>query len=259
MSDPLPQYERPPVVETAFAVEFAPLKGWNIVHYGLLWERFKDRYPKFEVHPYFPIVSARLDPQDPLLRCFYLNGEGTQIVQVRPGAFARNWRAMPQDNEYPRYATIRPSFEQDFEVFEGFLRELGFPPLEAWRCEVTYINHFPQGPLWNDFSALPEILPILSTERLEGLVNKVDHTSFVFGYQLPEGAGSLRIELQPVVSPQGKQILQLTLTAVGQPEGSDLASILSWLDKGRYAIVKSFSQFTSREIQDKVWGRKCRS
>lgn len=257
MSEPLPQYERPPVVETAFAVEFAQLRGWNVVHYGLLWERFKAHYPKFEVHPYFPpAAAAELNLQDPPVRCYFLDRDGAQLVQLRSGGFVRNWRAMPQNQVYPRYATIRPAFEKDYKVFEHFLNEFQFPPIEAWRCEVTYINHFLQGREWDDISSIWKILPILSPEKVTGLVRDFSHVRFAFGYQLPEGAGSLQVELLPVLSPQGKQVMQLSLTAVGQPGGNDLGSILEWLDKGHYAVVKGFSQFTSQEVQDQHWGRK---
>lgn len=257
MSEPLPQYDHPPVVETAFAVEFAHLQGWNAVHYGILWERFKERYPKFEVHPLLSAFGpVEFDFQNPPLRYFFLDTEGVQIVQVRPGGFVRNWRAMPQNHIYPRYATIRPSFEEDYEVFAHFLGEFGFPQIEAWKCEVTYINHFIQGREWDEPSSLARILPILSPERLSGLVGNFAHARFAFGYQLPEDAGSLQIELLPVVSPQGKQVMQLSLTAVGRPRGSDLASIVEWLDKGHYAVVKGFSQFTSLEAQNENWGRQ---
>jgi uncharacterized protein (TIGR04255 family) len=259
MKEPLPQYEKPPVVETAFAVEFAPLRGWNVIHYGRLWERFKDRYPKYEVHPFFPAIGpGTLELQDPPLRCFFMDEAGVQLVQVRPGAFVRNWRAMPQNNIYPRYAAIRPSFQQDYEVFELFAKELNFPRIEAWKCEVTYINHFIQGRDWDDTASLSKLLPILSPERLSGLVRDFSLATFAFSYQLPDDTGSLQIELAPVLSPQGKQIMQLTLTAIGKPNGSDLTSIMEWLDKGRYAVVKGFSQFTSLDVQNQIWGREWR-
>ncbi len=260
MSEPLPQYERPPVVETAFGVEFAQLKGWNVVHYGILWEQFRDRYPKYEVHPYLPLSGpAKFDLQDPPLRCYFLDESRVQLIQVRSGAFVRNWRVMPQNNVYPRYKTIRPSFQQDYQVFEGFLNELGFPPIEAWKCEVTYVNHFVQGREWTDPSSLQTLLPVLSHEKLTGLVRDFSNATFSFSYQLPEDAGSLQVELMPGLSPDGKQIMQLTLTAVARPKGSDLASILECLDKGRYAVVKGFSQFTSLEVQNRIWGREWRT
>ena len=257
MSEPLPEYENPPVVETALAVEFAPLQGWNVIHYGILWERYRSRYPNFEVHPHLlSMAQSEFTVQDPPLRCFFLNAEGTQLVQVRSGVFVRNWRALPLNHLYPRYATIRPSFEQDFEIFDQFLHEFKIPPIETWKCEVTYINHFVQGRDWRDPLSLCKILPILSPENVSGLLQDLAHARFVFGYQLPEDVGALQIELVPVISPEGRQIMQLGITAVGRPRGNDLSSILEWLDKGHYAVVKGFSDFTSKEAQSEYWGRK---
>ena len=259
MSEPLPQYTSPPVVETALGVEFAQLRGWNVVHFGVLWERFKDRYPRFEVHPFIlSAIANEFSLQDPPLRCFFLDKDGSQLVQIRSGALVRNWRAMPQNHIYPRYATIRPSFEVDYQIFEKFLDDFGLSPLEAWKCEVTYINHFLNGREWDDLSSLCRILPMLSPDRLSGLFNDLSHARFAFGFQLPEDTGSLQVELLPVLSPEGRQIMQLSLTAVGRPHGSDLASIVEWFDKGHYAVVKGFSQFTSVEIQEEYWGLECR-
>ncbi len=259
MSQPLPEYQRPPVVETALAVEFAQIRGWNIVHYGILWERFRAKYPNFEVHPYLIATApAEFSFSDPPLRCFFRDAEGAQLVQVRSGAFVRNWRARPQNHIYPRYATIRPSFERDFEIFERFLRESGFPPIEAWKCEVTYVNHFIQGRDWEDVLSLCKLLPILSPERISGLLSNMAHVRFAFGYELPGDTGTLQVELVPVLSPDGRLVMQLGLTAVGKPTGSDLSSILDWLDKGHYAVVRGFSEFTSMEAQREKWGREWR-
>ena len=259
MSEALPEYKRPPVVETALAVVFAQLSGWNIIHFGILWERFKAKYPRFETHPYLnPSISGEISFENPPLRCFFLNDGGTQLIQVRSGAFVRNWRAWPQNSIYPRYATIRPSFERDFETFDQFLRDFEFPQLEAWKCEVTYVNHFVRGREWEDILSLSRILPIISPDRISGLLSNMSHARFAFGYELPEDTGTLQVELVPVVSPDGKQVMQLGLTAVGRPTGSDLPSILDWLDKGHYAVVKGFSEFTSIEAQREHWGRECR-
>ncbi len=47
----LPDYHNPPAVETALGVRFSPIEGWNVFHYGLLLSKFKDEYPKQELHP----------------------------------------------------------------------------------------------------------------------------------------------------------------------------------------------------------------
>jgi uncharacterized protein (TIGR04255 family) len=99
----LPEYQSPPVVETALAIEFASLPGWNLAHFGSLWEQFRAQYPVVEVHPAAIALNSvvQLDPANPPVRCFFLNTDGTQLVQVRSGAFVRNWRARPGRSEYP--------------------------------------------------------------------------------------------------------------------------------------------------------------
>ncbi len=145
-----PEYKKPPVIETALAVEFAPIRGWNIVQYGALWERFRARYPKVEVFPAPQefITRPQLDFANPPVRCFFIAAGDNQLVQIRSGAFVRNWRASQEDHIYPRYKTIRPSFEEDFQIFLTYLSEQGLGSPEIWKCEVTYVNHFLRGREW---------------------------------------------------------------------------------------------------------------
>jgi uncharacterized protein (TIGR04255 family) len=152
----LPEYRRPPVIETALAIEFAPIKGWNIVQYGSLWECFKSRYPKVEVYPAPQEVLTRpeLDLANPPIRCFFIGSGDNQLVQIRAGAFVRGWRANQSDQEYPRYKSIRPSFEEDLNLFLGFLQQNGCESPEIWKCEVTYVNHFLRGREWHTASEL---------------------------------------------------------------------------------------------------------
>ncbi|MGC9225045.1 MAG: hypothetical protein ACP5E2_14070, partial [Terracidiphilus sp.] len=77
-----PEFKNPPVVETALAIEFAPIKGWSVVHYGALWERFRSRYPKVEVHlaPQEFLTRPQLDLANPQLRCFFIAAADNQLV-----------------------------------------------------------------------------------------------------------------------------------------------------------------------------------
>ena len=55
----LPDFERPPIIEALLGVEFAPLKGWSIPHYGMFWERIRSDYPKQAVQPPMATVLER--------------------------------------------------------------------------------------------------------------------------------------------------------------------------------------------------------
>jgi hypothetical protein len=61
--------------------------------------------------------------------------------------------------------------------------------------------------------------------------------------------------LKPAIrNEDGVEILQLTLTARGKPDGSDLESVLNWLDVGRQWVVRGFTDFTSEQMHT-LWER----
>jgi hypothetical protein len=73
----LPDYDNPPAVETALGVRFSAIERWNVFHYGLLLSRFKDEYPKQEIHPPMGEVTFQLSSAqgfaDVPVRCRFIN------------------------------------------------------------------------------------------------------------------------------------------------------------------------------------------
>ena len=49
-----PRFDRPPVVETAFSIEFTPLERWLVPHFGLYWENDPDTLSQLNVHGAIP-------------------------------------------------------------------------------------------------------------------------------------------------------------------------------------------------------------
>ncbi len=253
MPERLPEYLEPPVVETALAIEFAPLEGWNVLHYGTLWEQFRKNYPVTEVHP-SPIINVNAG-SDPPLRYFFINADGSRLIQVRSGAFVANWRATQAGHEYPRYDHIRPAFERDLKKFNEFLIRNEFPLPEVWKCEVTYVNHLLRGREWKDASDAQSLFPALGRLTSPTVLTRLSRISFIYNYELAEDLGALQIQIAPGLRGDGRELMQLTLTAVGKPRSSALEDILGWLDQGRRSIVLAFSEFTSPEVQREVWKR----
>jgi uncharacterized protein (TIGR04255 family) len=253
----LPEYRRPPVIETALAIEFAPIKGWNIVQYGSLWECFKSRYPKVEVYPAPQEVLTRpeLDLANPPIRCFFIGSGDNQLVQIRAGAFVRGWRANQSDQEYPRYKSIRPSFEEDLNLFLGFLQQNGCESPEIWKCEVTYVNHFLRGREWHTASEAYKIFPSLAKPIESEVLFSLQRVFFAGIYTLPGEVGQIQFQLQPGVRSDGQEIFQLTITAFGKPKGNSIAQILDWIDLGHFAVVQGFTDFTAPIIQESIWER----
>ena len=92
----LPDYERPPLVEVALAVQFAELPGYRTVHAGLLWQdKFREAYPRFfeqpPLDPTFevfgpqartPQLQIKQMPGPPVPRLWFMNDNKTELVQI---------------------------------------------------------------------------------------------------------------------------------------------------------------------------------
>jgi uncharacterized protein (TIGR04255 family) len=155
----LPDFESPPVVETVLSVQFEPLVAVRTAHLGLLWEKFRAKFPKVEERPpldpvfeQFPEVARprlglQLQALDrlPVSRLWFVTDQGNEMIQVQPDRFIRNWRKEGQGEQYPRYEAGKKLFERDFGVFQEFLTDnrLGSPQVN--QCEVTYVNHITAG------------------------------------------------------------------------------------------------------------------
>ena len=61
----LVDFESPPVVETVLGVEFAPIRGWAVPHFGLYWNEVRSEFPRFDVHAPLPSQIERFDDSPP--------------------------------------------------------------------------------------------------------------------------------------------------------------------------------------------------
>jgi|SRR5712692_5070239 uncharacterized protein (TIGR04255 family) len=257
MTRELPDYTNPPAVETALGVRFSAIEGWNVFHYGLLLGKFKDEYPKQQLHPPLGEVTFQMSSTqafaDVPVRCWFINRDDTQLVQIQNNCFIRNWRKTDQTPDYLHYDVIRPLFQRDWTLFQEFLQEHGLRRPVPWQCEVTYINHFVRGRDWNDYKDLHLLYPVWKGLPNEGIFARPQAVALTVSYGLPTG-GSLQFVSQPAIrQSDGAEIIQLAITALGKPAGE--SDVLSLLDSGREAVVRGFAGFMDDNAQKK-WGKK---
>jgi len=262
-------FDDPPVVETVLGVRFAPLPGWDIPHFGLFWNGIRNDYPRFEVHP--PIgtgaeIELRLSPQQREgqraviefgsglpIRCWFYDSSETTLIQVQNDCFIHNWRKVSGIETYAHYDGIRPLFEAAWARFREFVTAERIASPNIWQCEVTYVNHLDRGIGWDGFADLPQVIPSWVGRGSGGFLPAPEAVHISALYPLPEKAGSLQIVLQPAVRQKdGKEIIQLTLSARGKPPSSHDDDIMKWLDTGHDWVVQGFKDFTSRKMHD-IW------
>jgi uncharacterized protein (TIGR04255 family) len=277
---PLPEYDDPPVIETVLGVAFEPLAHWSLPHYGLFWSEIRSEYPRFNVQPPVPSAIEDFDPPaarkppaiaiqmfgpgfgtsfGPPARCWFIHTSGNRLIQLQNDRFLFNWRKAEPSEKYPRYDTIRPAFEAEWDRFCRFLSAWDMPPPQIKQWEVTYINHLEKGKGWSDFSELNRVARNWCGNNCEEFLASPEDVSITARYRIARGAGRLTIELQPAIRIQdAEEILQLALVARGRPSGHSKGDILAGLDVGREAIVVGFDCFTTPEMHS-IWGRKERS
>ncbi len=263
----LPEYASPPVIETYLSVQFLLVKKITTRHFGRYFEYVKEHYPQLEIqHPIgqtveefgsgvgrVPRVEILTEPD---FRCWFIDNSETRLIQVQRDRFILNWRKVKDDDVYPRYDKIKPEFQQEWQRFCQFLdrQELGNP--EVNQCEITYINHIEVGDGWKSYGELNKIIACWRGTYSGDFLREPESVGLNAHYVLPENKGRLHITMEPAVRKKdAKEILQLTLTARGQPGSSRLEDILLWFDLGHEWIVRGFTDYTTEKMH-KHWGRE---
>lgn len=270
----LPDFDRPPVIETLLSVQFQKLEQLAIPHFGLLWQRIRATYPDFQVHPPLNPAFERFGEQSadrpqisierltierlttPPIRCWFIADEGRKLLQIQNDRFIHNWRKVKIDDEYPRYKTVRRTFEAEWENFCEFLNSenLGIP--QPNQCEVTYVNHIECDDNSGRSIGPREMFPSWTSDTSDDFLPDPDTVRCTASYEIPNRQGRLHIEFKPAIRrSDSKRIILLTLTARGAPGSSKIADVLAWFDLGREWIVRGFTAFTSNKMHNE-WGRR---
>lgn len=271
-SQMLPDYEKPPVVETILGVQFDPLPKFRNAHLGSFWKSLDQEewptvidapplepvYERFGDSLHWSAAGLRLKfSQDVSARLQIRNRTADRMIQVQNGRLHFNWLGRNGGN-YPRYHNVREGFERAFTQFVDFCKRENVGTFLPNQWEVTYLNHIPKGTVWNSpeewnffrpLSGLPSIEGVAAGESFQG----------EWHFAIPDQRGRLHVQWQHAMRSKSEaaEIIVLTLTARGPIPGgrSDAEAILEGLDLGRETIVRSFRSLMS-DTANKFWGLK---
>ncbi len=260
-----PSFENPPVIETVLSVQFEALQAFSTVHFGLFWEKVRNRFPETKDHPALPptierqqdstlAARIRFEAMDSFTpqRLWLLNKKNTEMVQLQNDRFIKNWRCT-DGNKYPRYAaSIKPAFESDYAEFIRFVADQGLGEIKINQCEVTYVNHIVAGEGWNDLDEVAKIFSIWKQAEIVEFPGQAEDYAWRSRYPIfdskNEWVGRLHADIQPALSiNDNKPMYVMTLTARGMC-GNDF----DFFDIGHEAIVKSFKNLTTPNMW-KIW------
>ena len=160
LSQPLSEFDSPPINEVVCGILFNPIEGFCASHFGALWNQFKSEFPKCEAQsPIVPIPEDELKDLNtfPLPRVWFVEESGNRLIQVQRNRFLHNWRKRQSDDPYPGYDSVIADFEKYLARFKGFLTEERLESLDLRRYEMTYIDHIPKGEGWETLSDIGDV------------------------------------------------------------------------------------------------------
>jgi uncharacterized protein (TIGR04255 family) len=259
---PIPSFNRPPVIETVMGVQFPPLSRWLIPHFGLYWQRVRDRFPKIEVRP--PIATLLGEEitqiefaQSPEVRCLFIAEDESELLQVQNDRFLTNWRATPKSFPYPRYQLrIRPFFFEQWEIYKGFLRDENMGEIVPLQCEITYINHIPRGDSWEVAADWSNIFTVCGTAKGEVHLPAPVQRRFSFNYDVGGAVGTLFANASRIIRARdGTEAIQFQITVRGRPPSIEKEPLEGWFDAAHAWVVKGFAELTTN-VMHKYWERQ---
>lgn len=267
-STALPTYDRPPVIEVVYGVQFDPLAEWRTPLIGVLWQTIKQAYPKFKEMPVLAPVIERFDhlaqteqpsieflDRPPLPRLFFLDSNENWVLQVQHDRFLHNWKRMQDSDHYPRFNAVSERFFAAWTEFLNFLDSQNIPSPNITQLEVTYINHIPVERGKTVIDEIETDFMDLSWAQDHEFLPRPELVTWTSTFRLPENQGRLHISLRPGQRRKDKtSVLLLELTARGIPKSCTMPEIKSWFALGREWVVRGFADITKKNAQKQRWG-----
>jgi uncharacterized protein (TIGR04255 family) len=271
MSDTTPHFQKPPVVETVLSVQFDRLGEFRTVHFGLLWEMLRDKFPITDELPPLPAIREApgkrlklslehapqwgLIPQEPLPRVLYRKREtdiGPQcreVIQIQNDRFIHNWaRASAGTQEYPTYRVNRAQFLAAFQQFSQFVSTQKIGEIRPNTLEVTYINRIPLTPGGVE-ELVRRTFPALALQRSDPFLPQVESVVVDQSFPIASARGHLHVKISaPVVLRSDEEVIDFRLTALVAPIDVSGNSLEEALDLAHTWVVNGFRSMTSPEM-----------
>jgi uncharacterized protein (TIGR04255 family) len=260
----LPSYDQPPITEVACSVMFPSLEGLLTTHIGLLWQRFQPEYPSCDdVVPIAPRIEIfndqSVEPQlklsniPPLPRVWFVNQDGTRIIQIQRDRFIHNWRKIGAESEYPRYGSLIRAFQDHLTNFDDFLMEAELGRVQPLQYELTYVNQIPQGQAWLTLEDIGKVFPDVSWKaNSPRFLAHPQSISWATVFELPDELGRLHTSVKPALLNEKSTLLfELTVRGIGNCTSRE--TLQSWFDIAHEWIVYAFADLTDKEVQTKNW------
>lgn len=267
-SSALKEYRSPPVGEVNLGVQFRRIPGMGaftlakfVEHLGrsgkLMVSEAPEQPPRFETEQIGSTHQISFGQQFPGICFNIMDQERTQLISIQADRFSFRWlRSTKAD--YVRYDAVKEQFLKTYGEFCSWLRDQKISEPLIEQSEVQYVNFVEDD---DDPTKYFNFIDLSGFQEPEGL-------QFASSQRLTEKkeVGRLFLEAQTqqliMQNETGdhvqKPVLKVFLTFRGRQSTSGLEGTISHFDRGREAIVRTFTNSLS-EIGRSTWGEQDRS
>jgi uncharacterized protein (TIGR04255 family) len=268
----LPNYERPPLVETVFSAQFDPLNATSL-HIAQFWSLIRSSFDKIAPQPPLPSIiepevlptssqpiSIFLNSDQNDARVFVSSSDETRLIQIQRDRFLFNWRSQPHNTNYPRFEKNYQEFLGLLEKFSQFCINENLGSLIFNQFELTYVNLIFEdktGVIAPEKQLFPDHEFRASVDRFLPFPEISNWSS---SFKLPEKNGRLHISMQRAFTPDEQArlvpVIRVDLTARGMPVHKTTTYMDDWFSLAHEWVVKGFADIVSVDVQKASWGRK---
>jgi hypothetical protein len=271
-----PDFVSPPIIEFVLGAQFAPLENFTSGHFGLFWNRLgKEEWPvageeppldpQFEMFdtPRWRMVrnlQFKLQPRFQPGRFTLQNSSRDRMIQLQDTRLLLNWRKANDGDcmSYPSYKVLIDEFESKLSILQEFVMQHKLGSLQLNQWEITYVDSFPQGDLWNSPAdwqfILPGLFGRLSTTSQDEL--SLEHRAAEWSYEIKPKRGRLHVNAQVgFLTDSSKPSLLLNLTARGPVSENEVRSLRDGLDLGHSVSVREFLAMVDPKVKA-TWKEK---
>jgi uncharacterized protein (TIGR04255 family) len=262
---PLPSFKKPPVIEVVSGITFKSLDSVLTPHIGLLWHEFQSEYPICqEAEPLVPVIEKfgekTIGPTSitfsNLPRIWFLSKERNELIQFQRDRFLFNWRKVRNEDEYPRYGSVKTKFQQHWKTFEAFVEKQELGELAVQQLELTYVNHVPLNECFTSYTEIARVFPDFCWRNSTRFLPSPEQFNFQTSFALPEQIGRLHITVKSAHRKSTQlPVMVFDLTVRGLPKEGFKENMWVWFDTAREWIVKGFVDLTASDFQNNVWQR----
>lgn len=256
----LPRFERPPVSETAIALEYPSIIGMDYYRLTRLQSAWEERYPQISDAPGAPPTPAKSDGQimfafgEPPKRIWASAESNGLLVQTQTDRLILNWRRDFSDTPYPGYlGSLRSEYLRLWAEQLDFLASSGLPAPLPSLAEFTYINLVPL----ETSDRLSDVVTVVRTPEKE-LPGRDSFGRFQFIRDIAPSdehpfAAQIHIAGEPVQPQPDSRQLAFTITArviVGESSPDPIVAV----DAAHALASQTFARIITDDRQEQ-WGR----